>query len=357
MTQLVIRLFNIFGLAVLVACVETATNDECEIKLPTRADIRSGKFLGALLDLDKFLNDSGKNASEVDLLYESTSKRIVSIKRKRKLLLVPDVDHEAVTALRLFNASNTLDQLDCMDRCTYLIAKGNCDIGSRLGACFASVKKPTKVISLMLNTRIFALVRRCQKGLLSKAIELDDSIGDKLVEVTNLIRDRLTLSSPEDNVEDLLERDKATFWSVSNYVSVLRKDFYERLVKLMLELDQSAGARLSSLATSAEKMSRDEVRQIYEQLIIRPCEAYIYQMRNAMDPTDLYGRIGEDNDDLRDSTRLTESERKRYFPILLKYDICTYLNEIDHTAVAISLAGRQNLFKQLQTAKGGKQPM
>lgn len=278
---------------------------------------------------EKDLERAVASREDIDGLYQVTINHR-TLWKERYYLWKKSVKH--IAALTLLESAAKLDTKECLDHCTFVLAKNNCNAAMSLHAC-QPLSTAKSYIKAMLEAKVFPLMKRCQLPLMHQAVVLNSTVIDpRLYMTVEYIADLMTSFKPSDRwktVDEMISKSRRPFLASRRVIRPAEAAFFDNLAETMVNLERRAGGRGLVLNIAYSDIPWVNAKSHYDRLILRPCRHYIKKMHTAMDATIFYGRI-MDLDRSRFSLEVLQDDSKiAYFKLLRMYEACMYLdNEV-----------------------------
>lgn len=314
---------------------------ECSTAKRLEADTRecgwqpnSPKFADSYSEIETKLATKGIPREDLHRLYRIIRDEIGYLKGRSYLTFNPK--SVILNSLEQLELSKDLDRRDCFDHCTYVLARNNCNAAISLHACRPLSFDQSTFIKLMLDTKVFSLIDRCQVYLMYHAILLNTTyISADTYKSVRLIAERMidpnTLSR-WNSFADMVLASRKPFFNTRRLIRPGESKFFDQIAQLMIDLEKLSGGDALFKAIDSGSKRGTEAERHYHRLVMQPCVEYIHKMHTAMDATLFYGRISELDDKRFDMVFMSNTMRVKYFELVKLYEACVYLdNANDYT--------------------------
>lgn len=234
-----------------------------------------------------------------------------------------------IAAFKQLSLIRTIDNRDCMDHCSYVLARNNCNSGKYQQACFPRSSYQS-FLKAVIDRRVFRLIERCYIVLTDRALELNSTkIDPNLYEYVTIIAKQLTLFQPTqrwNSIEDTMLESTKPFYSIRRLFKPIQAGYFDNLSDLMQRLERLKGGVELLIAIESRAINRRNAYSYYEQWILEPCREYIDEMHKAMDAVMFYGRIIELNRPRFESEEMSDDKKIKLYNIMYRYHACVYLD-------------------------------
>lgn len=293
----------------------------------------SAKFVDVYSEMDQRLVKTGISKDDPARLYSIISEEVGYWVRRSQATHT----HISVilSSLMQFELSKDLDRRDCFDHCTFVLAKNNCNSAMHLHACRPRSIQQDSYIKSMLDTKVFALIDRCQLPLMYQALVLNTTdISPQLYKTVSLIAERMidpNIFSRWGSIESMLLISKRPFFNTRRLVSPGETRFFDEIAQLMIDAERAGGGNQLFKDIETGQVLAPAAKHHFHRLVIQPCLEFIHKMRTTMDATIFYGRISESDSKLFQKVDMSSALRVHYFELVRLYEACVYLDNAKYT--------------------------
>lgn len=190
-----------------------------------------------------------------------------------------------VMTLTLLESAAELDKKDCLDHCTFVLAKYNCNAGMKLQAC-RPLATEQHYIKAMLDAKVFPLMFRCLLPLMHQALILNSTVIDsELYVIVDHIADLMTDTSLPTkqwgSSDEMVLRSRKPFLTIRHMIRPAESGFFDNLAELMVQLDRRSGR--DGLLQAIVRSDRPwlSAKAYYNRLIMQPCNRFLDKMHTA----------------------------------------------------------------------------
>lgn len=232
----------------------------------------------------------------------------------------------------LLSLTKTLDERDCLDHCTHVLARNSCNAGYYNHSCMSRSTNPS-ILKAMIDSKVFPMMNRCQKPLMERAIELNRTeIDPQTYETVTFITDQMTKFDANrqwETIEDIMLRSKKPFLTLRQLIKPHQTGFLFNLARIMLKLETRVGGDSVMRMKVARSPDKDETLRIYQRLILHPCLEFIDKLHVVMDGATFYGKMMDMDQNRFTMPSLDDEMRLKFFQLVHRYNACTCLDNLN----------------------------
>lgn len=231
-------------------------------------------------------------------------------------------------ALTLLNELNGIENRDCFDICTYVLAKNCCKSGRQQRAC--SPRSRTQYfIKSIVNAKVFPMIERCQASLMYNAIVLNTSLVEpNLYAQVSTITELMTAyqSGKFNSIEKIALTALKPYSLVRASIRPASTGFFEHIFDVMLRIEKVLGENGLEKSILGGDFGLNTGYVNFERLILNPCNQFIQIMRTAMDPSLYYGSVIDLDKSIFQLDHMSANNQVGYFRLLQRFQACVWLN-------------------------------
>lgn len=230
--------------------------------------------------------------------------------------------------------TNELDYRECLDHCTYVLARINCEAGKYQHACFPRSRKVSYIKS-MIDTKVFPLIERCQIFMATRALELNNTVIEpQMYSSISLIAEAMTSYQPTrrfKTIEEMFLRSRKPYFLIRRSLSPTRSGFLDNIFHIMYQLEELSGnGDVLRKLIDSKTIYPNGAKSHYELLILNPCRYYIEIMHTAMDPITFYGKILDLDRSNFTSAQVPDEVKIEFYRLVLLYEACVVIDNGDY---------------------------
>lgn len=296
--------------------------EECGLELPRDKVDLGGYFEDAYYGINKSLRKKyPATDTTYDIFYAKVADWLSSIDKLPYKLIS---GQNTKRSLILLNESNHLDDRPC-DRCTYLIAKGNCDASARFGGCYKSAQVKF-ILGKALGQRVVRVAQRCalpeHEQVATRISKLDGEALETVTRIANALVDIKKYGDWPTIEKMFLEIDNPSKVKLTPPERLIVDEPDEVLAELMLDhLDKDKS--LSSLLNNSKSVELEDIKKQFDRLVAEPCRKYREELVIPSQTATFYMRL------LRLHGKLNKDQdleyRRIYYPMLAITSVCNHL--------------------------------
>lgn len=274
--------------------------------------------------VERILREQYAPRDNPDILYETIQRQLERWEQRFSQTgrYLPEV-----CALSQLVLSRELDARDCLDHCTYIIAKNNCNLGLHTLAC-QPLSRKWSYIKILLDGKVFPAMERCQVPLIDLALELNaTAIEPQLYETIRIISKQLSFEKDGKTHDRMILNSIKPFFLVRRLVVRYKSHFIENIFRVMREVDTYRGQGELGKAIDERKLLPREARGYFRQLILVPCREYIDKMHKAMDASIFYGRTRDLGGARFSKAPICKETKVKFFELVRMYEVCVFLDD------------------------------
>lgn len=239
--------------------------------------------------------------------------------------------NELISILTQLYMTKDLGTRNCLDHCTYILAKMNCDAGYYKHACLPRSKEKSYIKSIV-DRQVFPLIDRCQVPLIEEALDLNATIIPyKVNKVVATLADELAAFRPTrlwTNFREMILATTKPNFLIRRTILRNKNSFLDNILGVMGRLERYVGRYGFNSAIALRSLTPGLVESHYQRLILDPCREYINIMLKIMDPAIFYGSIADmDRSRFNFSTKVSDEKKVDFYRLVKRYYTCMFFDE------------------------------
>lgn len=239
--------------------------------------------------------------------------------------------NELKSALTQLYMTKDLHRRDCLDHCTYILAKHNCEIGYHKHACLPRSREKSYIKSI-IDRNVFPLIERCQIPLWERALGLNTTlIPVKLHASVTLLADEIAGFRPTrlwNSFEDMILVSTKPNFLIRRMILRNKNEFFENILSVMCRLERQIKEYGLNSEITLRSLTPKLAESYFQSLILNPCRKYIEIMHKIMDPAIFYGSIADmDRYRFNFTSEISDRRRVEYYRLVQRYYACMFFDE------------------------------
>lgn len=248
-----------------------------------------------------------------------------------------------IAALRQLKLLKTMDTRSCLDHCTYVLARINCNAGKYQHACLPR-SRHRSFLKTVIDGQVFPLIERCYSDLVDRVLVLNSTaINPREYEYVSMIAKQITHLDPAEKwsgIDDIIVKSSRPFFAIRRLFKPIQAGFFANLSELMQRLERLKGGVELMVAVESESITKRNAFSHYERWVLQPCADYINKMHKAVDAVMFYGKLIELSRSKFRMDPMDDAMKVKLHSIIYRYHACVYLENhsyADKTTVIKSL--------------------
>lgn len=275
------------------------------------------------------MRDKSAPRDDLDELYDT----IQGMLRSREERYFHSGRHvTSICALTQLNLARELDYRDCLDHCTYIIAKNNCNSAAHIHAC-QPLSRKWSYIKIMLDAKVFSTIDRCQVPLIDQALDLNaTAVEPQLYETIKTISRQLSFEKDRKQSlnDDMIVNSMKPFFMVRRLILWSKTNFIENILHVMRQVETLKHQERLGTAIDARSLHPRQARVHFQRLLLAPCREYINIMHKPMDASIFFGRTRDLGGPRFNRLILSNETKIKFFKLLHMYESCVFLDDANY---------------------------
>lgn len=239
--------------------------------------------------------------------------------------------NELISVLTQLYMTKDLAKRDCLDHCTYILAKNNCETGYYKHACLPRSREKSYIKSI-IDRSVFPLIERCQIPLLEEALDLNATvIPIKLNKGVAFLAETIAAFRPTrlwNTFEDMILTSTKPNFLIRRTILRNKNAFFDNILTILSRLERRIGKYELNTSMALRTLTPKLAESFFQRLILDPCREYIKTMHGVMDPTIFYGGIADmDSSRFNFSGSITNAKKVEYYRLVQRYYTCMFFDE------------------------------
>lgn len=304
---------------------------ECNLR-PNTAD-----FYHIYTTLERKLQEANIPKENVDSLYRFTTNE-VELWTDRLFLTRKSTTF--IAALSQLQSLADLDNQDCANYCSFVLAKNNCNTAAHLHAC-RPLSKKDYYLKIMIDAKVFSFMERCLRPLIDVANQQNSTLIEPWIhEAVSYITRRMIYfesTSGWDTIDEMILTSNKPFLKARRIVRPTQSGFWRNLAEIMRQLEEQRGEDYLHKDINSRSLRSPKAKQYYQRLVLQPCQVFIKNLHKTMDALIFFGRtidLKRSRFELKrsrfETKPISDASKIEIFKVSLLYEACQMLDNQEY---------------------------